>query len=184
MAVVWETAFVSVKAADVTVKDLPHAREWRRVGHWQNERLEEKRPLFLNLSNYGQAGFQSTFVKSIQGKDDDREILCYAQRNPMWQDMVHRKVRGKRSVALKVIMNDEKTKVALVWSNAVTGDQLHVSVCPSDPPLRAANALAVLGLELVAKGEATQQESFYLITDCRGPLWSLDEPAPKRRRRA
>ena len=126
MAVVWETAFVSVKAADVTVKDLPHAREWRRVGHWQNERLEEKRPLFLNLSNYGQAGFQSTFVKSIQGKDDDREILCYAQRNPMWQDMVHRKVRGKRSVALKVIMNDEKTKVALVWSNAVTGDQLHV----------------------------------------------------------
>lgn len=182
---------MSVRAADMTAKDLPHSREWRRVGHWQTERLDEKRPLFLNLTNYGQAGFQSTYVKSIQGSDG-REIVCYGQKNPMFQDMVHRRVRAKRSVTVETVFNDEKTKVALVWRKALTGERIHVSVVPADSPLRPPSALANLLLALVAKDEATMQEGFYLMSEERGNLWRPPvmkpaepaEPAVKRRRRA
>ena len=62
-------------------------------------------------------------MKSIQGSDG-REIVCYGQKNPMFQDMVHRRVRAKRSVTVETVFNDEKTKVALVWKKALTGEQI------------------------------------------------------------
>ena len=56
-----------------------------------------------------QAGLQSTFVKALQD-NDGREILCYKQKNPKFNDMLHRRVRDKRTVTVETVFSTKENK--------------------------------------------------------------------------
>lgn len=187
----YEYAFLAVDAADFTAADLPAARAWLPLGAWQYERLEDKRPMYFNLTNYGQASYRTDFVKEhvVNTSGVEHTVWVYEQKNKKYMDMVFRLVLGPVSVNIRTAWNDEKSKIAVIYDRALTGETMHVSVHKGNQPIRIKAALELLADAMAVKGVHTRQQKFYYPNaGHNGWLWNekdssyFAEPAAKKPR--
>ena len=160
-------------------------KDWHAVGHWQHERLTNRSPLFLNLTNYGQASFRSDFHHQFTDSKG-RVTLLYKQKNPKFSDMMFRQVQPPRMVQTIACFNEDLTKVLVKWHNPYTAEKLHVSLFDADPPLTKKEALANFA-EFMAKNDVATRQVEWILRQGgkpREPLWVVPVPeqASKKRR--